>query len=241
MTAARPGPVVTAHNLWRTHGRGPRGRDVLRGAELSVRPGEIVGIVGRSGSGKSTLLRILADLERPDRGHVTWNPRTRAGRPAPGSIAAVFQDAVGSLDPNWSIARTVAEPLPRRRLIAPNRTRTTPTAHPTRKSRHAAALAALEAVGLGHLDPSARPTRLSGGQCQRVALARAFAARPALLLADEPTSALDTSAAAGILHLLHKAASSGTAIVLVTHDHAAAATLSTRLLKMSEGTLNPIN
>ncbi|MEU8133430.1 ABC transporter ATP-binding protein [Streptodolium elevatio] len=225
MTDPSTEPVVVARDLWRTHGRGPRAHDVLRGTELTALPGEIIGIVGRSGCGKSTLLRILAGLERPDRGSVFWNPGTRAGRPAPGSVAAVFQDAAGSLDPNWSIARSVAEPLARRL---------------TRQARRAAVLEALRSVGLGDLDPSLRPARLSGGQCQRVALARAFAARPGLLLADEPTSALDASAAAAILRLLRRAADSGTAVVLVTHDRDAAAALTTRLLGMSDGVLTHI-
>ncbi|WTW99241.1 ATP-binding cassette domain-containing protein [Streptomycetaceae bacterium NBC_01309] len=241
MTDPSTAAVVVARDLWRTHGRGARARDVLRGAELAVLRGEIVGIVGRSGSGKSTLLRILAGLERPDRGSVAWTPATRGRRPAPGAVAAVFQDAAGSLDPNWSIARSVAEPLALRRVprdadgSEPRRPRL--LLPRTRQARQAAALAALKSVGLGHLDPSLRPARLSGGQCQRVALARAFAAAPSLLLADEPTSALDASAAAGILRLLRKAADSGTAVVLVTHDHDAAAALTTRLLTLSDGVL----
>jgi peptide/nickel transport system ATP-binding protein len=242
-----PRPVVVARDLWRVHGRGARARTVLSGTGIEVAPGEIAGIVGSSGSGKSTLLRILAGLERPDRGTIAWDPAHRRRRgPAPGSVAAVFQDAAGSLDPNWSIARSVAEPVSLRRRSGDG---PAPGADPAarrypflsaRKAHREAAAEALEAVGLGHLDPALRPARLSGGQCQRVALARAFAARPRLLLADEPTSALDAPAAAGILRLLRDAADSGTAVVLVTHDHDAAAALSTRMLRLSDGILTEL-
>lgn len=92
-------------------------------------------------------------------------------------------------------------------------------------------------MGLGHLDPDARPALLSGGQCQRVALARAFIAGPRLLLADEPTSALDASAAAAVLRLLHRAAGTGTAVVLVSHDRDAVAAIATRTLRLDDGVL----
>ncbi|UGQ12196.1 ATP-binding cassette domain-containing protein [Yinghuangia sp. ASG 101] len=216
-------PAVRAFGVRRVQGR----REILCGADLVAAPGEIVGVTGPSGSGKSTLLRVLAGLEAPDGGTVDWGPGTRRGRPAPGAVAAVFQDAAGSLDPHWSIARTTAEPL----ALRPRATR------PGRADRRAAALAALADVGLGHIDPDTRPARLSGGQCQRVALARAFLATPGLLLADEPTSALDASAAAAVLRLLDRAAGSGTAVVLVSHDRDAVAAVATRTLRLDGGIL----
>ncbi|GAA4550392.1 ABC transporter ATP-binding protein [Pseudonocardia xishanensis] len=170
---------------------------------LALRPGEIVGIVGRSGSGKSTLARILAGLEAPDSGTVTLQGQTTRRRLRPGYVMPVFQDPVASLDRRWPLWRTLAEPV---RARGGTLTR-------------AAAERALADVGL-HLDLDRRPGSLSVGQAQRVAIARALLAEPALLVADEPTASLDVATTAAVTDRLRTLADRGTAILIVSHDRA---------------------
>lgn len=200
---------------------------VLDGVHLRVEPGEVVGLCGSSGSGKSTLLRILAGLERPDGGEVTWGPHEH--RPPPAWVMPVAQDPSSSLDPRWPIWRSITEPLlaPHRRPI------------PSRRQRREIAVERLADVGLAELDPERRPAELSGGQCQRLALLRALIAEPRLLLADEPTSALDASVTAGILRLLVDVAAGGIAVVMVSHDRDAVGAIADRVLHLSSGLLRP--
>ncbi len=178
--------------------------------DLALHRGEIVGVSGPSGCGKSSLLRMLAGIETPTAGHLDigdWQPGAGRSWPPPGLVMAIFQNATASLDPRWPVWKTVSEPL-----TAPHRTRL------ARRARRARARQLLAEVGLGRIDPEARPAELSGGQRQRVAIARALAAEPTLLIADEPTSALDTAASASILHCLAALAAGGTAIVIASHD-----------------------
>ncbi len=227
-------PVVEATGLVRAY-RGPDHTPltVLAGVDLTVRPGEVVGIVGPSGSGKSTLLRLVAGLERPDAGTLrlggrpVWNGRTTASLPRRGYVMPVFQDPVASLDPRWSLWRTVTEPL---RLAGED--------GPLRRARRRTlAREALARVGLEEVDVDRLPGSLSVGQCQRVAIARALIAHPALLLADEPTASLDVEAAAAAANVLRAAADAGTAVLVVSHDVVRLRSYADRVLTMSDGHL----
>ncbi|WP_373355928.1 ABC transporter ATP-binding protein [Pseudoroseicyclus sp. CXY001] len=193
------------------------GAPALPETDLQIGAGEIVGIKGPSGCGKSTLLRLVMGLEPPTRGRIERAPALQ--RPA--AIMPVFQDPVSSLVPHWPIWRSVAEPL-----VAGHRART------SRRARRAAALAALAEVGLGEIDPEARPGELSVGQCQRCSLSRALVAEPALIVADEPSSALDSLATAGVARLLRQAADRGTAVLLVSHDGAFLERLADRIVAL---------
>jgi peptide/nickel transport system ATP-binding protein len=196
------------------------------GASLEVRAGEGLALVGGSGSGKSTLARAIARLGPADRGIVAWRGTPLPSRPAMRKIdrrliQAVFQDPVASLDPQWTVADIVAEPL----------------RHLGGSDDVAARVAAvLDEVGLGAAFAGRRPRSLSGGQAQRVAIARALAADPELLLLDEATSALDVLVGGQVLDLLARLQRErGLAILMITHDLAVARRLCHRIAVMDAG------
>ncbi len=218
--------LIEAKGVTKMYGRGHGAVQAVANTDFTLRRGEIVGISGPSGCGKSTLLRLLAMIERPSGGAITVaDPSGRQVTERPKGFAmAIFQDAAGSLDARWPVWRSVAEPLTARGLTSG-------------KERRRIARERLAEVGLGHIDPEARPGELSVGQCQRVAIARALVAEPAFLAADEPTSALDAPVAASILGLLSAIAAKGTGVVVVSHDQALLAAFCDRVLTMRDGAL----
>ncbi len=197
--------------------------DALRGVDIRLNRGEILGVVGESGSGKSTLLKLLSGLEPPSGGSVLLHGkelshhRTKADCRA---IQMIFQDAVASFHPRRTVADSIED------AVRSLRGRNTHT--------EKAALAAM--VGLPPELMERYPRRLSGGQCQRFAIARAMAAEPEILLCDEITSALDVSSQAQILRLFAEICrESGTSAVFVSHDLAVVAGLCDRILVMRDG------
>ena len=221
-TAWPPRAVPPADPVVRMRGVEHRypGLTVLSGTDLTVRPGEILGVAGSSGVGKSTLLQLLAGLQRPTAGEISW--RSGGSRPDPGSVAMIMQDARGSLQPSWTVTRAVSEPLCRGVF-------TRPGAEEADRVR-----AALAQVGLEDLDPDRRTRTLSGGQAQRVAIARALVSGAELLLADEPTSGLDHATADRILGLLRDLADDQRAVVVVSHDDRTLNSYADRVLMLSE-------
>ena len=196
--------VVRLVDLKRRFGATP----ALDGVSLTVRKGEILGIIGRSGAGKSTLIRCLNGLERPDSGEVLIEGREigrlgeRELQPLRRRIGMVFQHF------NLLSAKTVED-----NVALPLKIEGRP-----RAERTARAAELLQLVGLSE-KAGAYPASLSGGQKQRVGIARALAARPALLLSDEATSALDPETTRSILALLKDINSRlGLTILLVTHE-----------------------
>ncbi|RVB92196.1 ATP-binding cassette domain-containing protein, partial [Mesorhizobium sp. M7A.F.Ca.CA.002.04.1.1] len=180
----------------------------LDGISLTVRKGEILGIIGRSGAGKSTLIRCLNGLERPDSGEVFIEGReiSRLGerdlQPLRRRIGMIFQHF------NLLSAKTVED-----NVALPLKIEGRPKAE---RLKRAAEL--LDLVGLSE-KAKAYPASLSGGQKQRVGIARALAARPALLLSDEATSALDPETTRSILALLKDINRQlGLTILLITHE-----------------------
>jgi len=198
-------------------------------ASFDVREGEALALVGRSGSGKSTLARAIARLGPCDTGSVTWRgqPMPVRARMKPEHrrrLQPVFQDPAASLDPHWTVAQSVEEPL---RHLFPDLT-------PEARAERAAA--ALDEVELGTAFAQRRPSELSGGQAQRVAIARALVADPELILLDEATSALDVLVAGRILDLLAKLQQGRRlAILAITHDLAVARALCHRIAVMDAG------
>ncbi|MCT2585723.1 ABC transporter ATP-binding protein [Actinophytocola gossypii] len=186
----------------------------LDGASMSVRPGEVVAVMGPSGSGKSTLLHCLAGIIKPDRGRVIYDGRDLGAMPdVPRSalrrteFGFVFQ--FGQLVPELTCVENVALPL---RLGG-------------RKRRDAEAKARewLTRLEVDDVAPK-RPGEVSGGQGQRVAVARALVTAPKVIFADEPTGALDSLNGEHVMRLLTEAAKeSGAAVILVTHEARVAA------------------
>jgi ABC-type lipoprotein export system ATPase subunit len=217
--------LVSARGLTKTFGRGHAQTRVLDGADLDVERGELVAVVGRSGSGKSTLLHLLGALDRPDAGYIEVDGvridrldergRTELRRRKIGFVFQAFH-----LLPELSGAENVL--LPAR--LARDGVEAAPRAREL-----------LRRLGL---DDIARrlPTELSGGEQQRLAIARALVNDPALVLADEPTGNLDEESGAAVLDLLRRAAGSGRAVVLVTHDRAATQ-VAHRVLTLESGRL----
>ncbi|MBU2669515.1 ABC transporter ATP-binding protein [Actinoplanes bogorensis] len=202
----------------------PGGVTAVRSVDLTVAYGELVAIVGPSGSGKSTMLHLIGTLDRPTQGTVridghdvaTLTDRQLSGLRAT-RIGFVFQQF--HLAPGRTALANVADGL----LYSGVR----------RKEREWRAEAALVRVGLGdRLDH--RPHQLSGGERQRVAIARAVAGDPAVLLADEPTGNLDSVSGAGVVELLLSLHSSGTTVLIITHDREIAAALP-RQVPMHDG------
>jgi putative ABC transport system ATP-binding protein len=197
--------LIEARGVFKAFGQTP----ALRGASVSVRPGEIFAIMGPSGSGKSTLLHCLAGIYTPDKGEVLFdgqlvNTMNEAERTKLRRTAFGFVFQFGQLVPELTAADNVALPL----LL--NRTK--------RKAAYRTADAWLDRLGIG--DKGARRTgELSGGEAQRVAVARALAMSPRVIFADEPTGSLDSLTGEKVMDLLTGLAKeAGSTVVIVTHD-----------------------
>jgi putative ABC transport system ATP-binding protein len=185
--------------------------DILRGVDLTVLPGEALGIVGPSGSGKTTLLMVIAGLERASRGEVVVAGQQLADK-SEDDLAAFRRDNVGivfqsfHLIPTMTALENVAVPLEFRGA----------------QDAMGVARDKLVRVGLGHrLDHY--PGQLSGGEQQRVAIARALASGARIIIADEPTGNLDHVTGDQIIRLLFDLKNQdGASLLLVTHDRSLA-------------------
>jgi polar amino acid transport system ATP-binding protein len=207
---------------------------VLDGVDLTVRPGEVTVILGPSGSGKSTLLRVINHLEKPEIGHVSVNDELigvrrqgdrlkelseRAILTQRSRIGFVFQNF--NLFPHLTVLDNVA--------AAP-----VATGKLTRTQAQELARELLGRVGLADKS-GAYPRQLSGGQQQRVAIARALALRPGVILFDEPTSALDPELVGEVLAVIKDLATSGTTLVIVTHEIGFAREIADRVVFLDGG------
>jgi peptide/nickel transport system ATP-binding protein len=202
----------------------------LTGADLTIAPGETIGVVGESGCGKSTLAKVLVGVQRPTRGTVSFRgrdlwamPPAERRRAVGGSTGMIFQDPSTALNRRLTVRQILRDPL---------------DVHDrgTRQQREERVRELMSLVGLPRALADALPGQLSGGQRQRVAIARALALDPDLVVADEPTSALDVSVRAQILNLLLDLKERlGLALVFVSHDIQTVRRMSDRVITMYLG------
>ncbi|MBI0028637.1 ABC transporter ATP-binding protein [Gilliamella sp. B14448G11] len=167
---------------------------VIKGVSFDLKQGECLGIIGESGSGKSTLGKLILGLEKPDSGKIYFNGQdisTRIWKKSAmrKNISAVFQDYNASVNPYFTAAQIIAEPLDIYERLSKN----------DRKQR---INVLLEQVGLDSSFYERFPHEMSGGQLQRVCIARAIACSPQFILFDEAVSSLDISVQTQILELL---------------------------------------
>ncbi|MCF8132040.1 MAG: amino acid ABC transporter ATP-binding protein, partial [Synechococcus sp. Tobar2m-G35] len=202
----------------------PNGFHVLRGADLEVRRGERVVIMGPSGSGKSTFLRTFNALEDYQEGRVVVDGMVldedlRHIDAIRREVGMVFQQF--NLFPHLSVLDNL--------LLAPVQVRRRP-----RAEVRSQALELLERVGI-HAQADRFPGQLSGGQQQRVAIARALCMEPRIMLFDEPTSALDPEMVREVLDVMKQLAADGMTMVVVTHEVGFAREVADRVVLMDEG------
>ena len=222
-------PGIRIEGLRKRYGEGDTAVDALKGVDMVVAPGEVVGLIGPSGSGKSTLLKCLGAVIEPTAGRMILGNETiyDDGWKIP-DLRALRRDRIGFvfqapyLIPFLDVTDNVAL-LP---MLA---------GRPNGQARQRA-VELLGALDVAHR-ARAQPAELSGGEQQRVAIARAFVTSPTVLFADEPTGNLDTTTGARVVQLLfdlNKA--SGTTLVLVTHDRELAARCD-RMIEIDAGRL----
>ena len=222
--------VLQATGVHRTYRMGRVEVPVLRGVDLQVQEGEWLCVLGSSGSGKSTLLHQLGDLDRPDRGQITWRGRSltemrRRERETYRNRAIGFVFQSYHLMPELNVLENV--------MVASMVGHDPFAWRSMRAEASARAEELLDAFGLGHRFEH-RPAELSGGERQRVAMARALVNGPDVVLADEPTGNLDTKTGDGILDVLAERHRLGLSMVMVTHDPTIAARAD-RVVKMVDG------
>ena len=232
MTLTATQGLVEIRNVHKSY----NGVQVLNDVSLTVRPGEVVTILGPSGSGKSTLLRAINHLETVDRGWVAvdgeligyeqrgdklYELKEREILKRRTQVGVVFQNF--NLFPHLTALQNIIEaPVALKRL--------------SKGDARELALGLLERVGLGD-KADAYPRQLSGGQQQRVAIARALALQPKVLLFDEPTSALDPELVGEVLDVIRDLAKLGTTLVIVTHEIGFAREVSDRVVFIDKGVI----
>jgi len=203
------GPLIRLDAIAKTFRLGQVPVPALRGVDLTIDSGELVGVMGPSGSGKTTLLHVIGCLMRPTSGRYVLDGRSvdslgefALARVRNRHVGFVFQ--AFNLLPRFSALGNVEIPLVYSRLSA--------------RERRVRALAALDQVGLAGRVRH-RPRQMSGGEQQRVAIARALVTGPSIILADEPTGNLDSASGAAIMDILVELNRSGKTVIIVTHEH----------------------
>lgn len=213
------------------------GADVLKAVDdvtLSIREGEILGLVGESGCGKSTLSRLIMQLLPPTSGSIVLRGERLADlsrreiRNRRPDFQMIFQDPYASLNPRMTVFSTLAEAIL--------------TRHPNYRKDSGALLnavaALMEKVGLSARYIRKYPHEFSGGQRQRIAVARALATEPALIIADEPVSALDVSIQSQILNLLQNLRKElNLTMIFISHDLRVVRYMADRIAVMERGRL----
>ena len=201
-------PIITMTDITKVYSVGGEEVRALDGANLTIREGEFVSIIGPSGSGKSTLMNIIGCLDVADSGEYILDGQS-IEQYSEEELAKIRNKKIGFVFQNFNLLSRMSAfsnvelPLIYQRMHV--------------NERKEKAQRALDRVGLSDRS-SHKPAELSGGQQQRVAIARALATDPAILLADEPTGNLDSKTGEDIMTLFHELHHAGDTIVLITHN-----------------------
>jgi putative ABC transport system ATP-binding protein len=205
------GLAVHIEGLSKRYGKGESAVDALKQVDMTVAPGEVVGLIGPSGSGKTTLLKCLGAVIEPTRGRMTLGGEViyEDGWKI-SDLRVLRRDRIGFIfqAPYLIAFLDVTDNVALLPMLA---------GRPNAQAR-SRALELLQALDVGHR-AKAQPFELSGGEQQRVSIARALANRPPVILADEPTAPLDSERALAVMRILNQMAGQyQTAIIVVTHD-----------------------
>ncbi|RCX20837.1 putative ABC transport system ATP-binding protein [Anaerobacterium chartisolvens] len=199
--------LIKLSGIKKTYSHRRRSRNVLTDVSMEILRGEMIAVMGASGSGKSTLLNILGGLDFPDSGSYCYNGKEiMTGKQA--DLRLFRREHIGIVPQSLllinqiSAYKNIALPLEIRK-----------EKHIREKIESVSKMLRIEEL-IGK-----KPGKLSVGECQRVAIARAVIAQPELILADEPTSALDQDSRDIVAELFSRLCSTGTTIIIVTHDH----------------------
>ncbi|NOV00607.1 ABC transporter ATP-binding protein [Paenibacillus planticolens] len=221
--------VDSVEKLYRKDGFfSTRKQHILENITFSCGYGECLGIIGESGSGKSTLGRLIAGIEKPDRGSILLEGKNVADRTVrSGNISVVFQDYTSSINPFFTVEQAIMEPLSlRNKGITENHS----------KLDHL-----LRQVGLPSSYRMKYPHELSGGEVQRVCIARAISTEPQCIVLDEAISSLDVSVQTQVLELLQDLKDIyRMSYIFITHDMQAAAYLCDRVMIFRNGKIEEI-
>jgi lipoprotein-releasing system ATP-binding protein len=202
-------PVLSVRGVTRTYETASGGLTVLKGVDLDVMPGEVVGLIGPSGSGKSSLLHAAGLLERPTSGEIRIDGVDVGGL----DERARTHIRLASIGFVYQFHHLLAEFDARDNVALPLRIAGVGTAQARERASEV-----LTALGLGER-LTHQPAQMSGGEQQRVAVARALANRPRLLLADEPTGNLDPATSQTVFEALHRLVKdTGVAALIATHN-----------------------
>lgn len=213
-------PMVKLENVEKHYGP----LHVLQNINLTIKPREVVVIIGPSGSGKSTLCRTINRLETIDSGVISVDGKEL---PAEGAALARLRAEVGMVFQSFNLFahKTILENI----MLAPTKVRKI-----SRRQSEAEAMKLLERVGIS-TQAHKYPAELSGGQQQRAAIARALAMNPKVMLFDEPTSALDPEMVNEVLNVMTDLANEGMTMLVVTHEMGFARRAADRVVFMDQG------
>ena len=219
--------MIEISNLSKTFETADGTVDALKHVSLTIRDGDIYGIIGMSGAGKSTLVRCINMLERPTEGSVLWDGRNLGALSKKEIQAVRHQITMIFQNFNLLMQRTCLE-----NIMLPLK-----LIHMPRAEAKARALELLETVGLPD-KANAYPAQLSGGQQQRIAIARALATDPKVLLCDEATSALDPKTTQSILELIRSINQKmGITVIVITHQMSVVQEICSRVAILENGTV----
>lgn len=200
---------------------------VLDGINLSIKKGDVIGVIGPSGTGKSTLLRCINQLERPESGEIIFDGKTIDLSKTNRKEILELRRSTGMVFQRFNLfeRKTALENVMEGLVVVQKK---------SKAEAREIALRELENVGLSD-KINHYPKHLSGGQQQRVAIARAIAMRPELLLLDEPTSALDPELVGEVLAVIRKIANEGFTMILVSHEMNFIRNVSNRVIFLDKG------